>query len=101
KAKPSASEEQPAFQNTDLGNAERLVHTYGSDILYCHPMGSWFASTGKRWERDATGTVDRYAYELVRTMQKEAVELADDDARSSAMKWARTSQSAAKLRSMV
>src|SRR5690606_7121088 len=93
--------ERPGFQNTDLGNAERLVHTYGANLLFCHVWGSWLAFNGPRWEKDATGTVDRYAYDLVRTMQKEAVEITDDDSRSSAMKWARTSQSAAKLRSMV
>lgn len=89
------------FQNTDLGNAERLAYEYGDDLLYCHVWGSWLAYTGARYETDATGYVDRCAYELVRTMQEEAVSIKDDDARSSAMKHARASQSASKLRNMV
>lgn len=38
---------------TDLGNAERLLRTHGSDLRYCVAWKSWLVWTGTHWERDA------------------------------------------------
>ncbi|MEX2400554.1 MAG: phage/plasmid primase, P4 family [Rhodothermales bacterium] len=94
-------DDRPNFEHTDLGNAERFVHRFGHNLMFCKPWSSWLAFNEIRWKVDDTGGENRYAYELVRQMQREAVEIKDSDARDSAMKWARRSQSASKLRAMV
>ena len=38
---------------TDLGNAERLLRTHGTDLRYCVAWKSWLVWTGTHWERDA------------------------------------------------
>jgi putative DNA primase/helicase len=40
---------------TDLGNARRMVKLFGKDIRYCHLWGQWLVWDGMRWQPDATG----------------------------------------------
>lgn len=43
---------QLAFQPmNDLGNAKRLMHRFGDDLMFVENIG-WFAWTGARWERE-------------------------------------------------
>jgi putative DNA primase/helicase len=41
------------YNNTDLGNAKRLVDSYGKDIRYCIQMKSWLIWDGKKWIIDS------------------------------------------------
>lgn len=89
------------FKMTDLGNAERLAHVHGDDVMFCHPWESWMEWTGQRWAEDKSGAVPRRSYEMVRRMQADAVKVEDDAQRSAALKWATSSQSGSRLRSML
>lgn len=91
----------PSFQKTDLGNAERFVHDHGDTVRFCGKWGSFIVWDGKRFKPDDTGEAMALAYDTVREMQKEAVEIEDADRRTSAMKYAASCQSASRIRNMV
>lgn len=59
---------------TDLGNARRLVDRHGKNLRYSPALG-WLAWDGKRWERDESGQVERWAKETVMAMYGEAAAL--------------------------
>lgn len=87
--------------HTDTGNAERLLDRYGGDLRYCGPWKCWLVWTGKRWERDIRGLVRHWAKLTVRGIYAEAGALEDDGDRSTLVKWARKSESAAARAAMV
>lgn len=87
--------------NTDVGNARRLVALFGKDIRYCHPWKSWLCWNGKVWERDNTGQIFRYAKKTVQTMYDDAETMPHNDIREKLFKHSIASQSLAKLKAMV
>lgn len=62
----------PTFNLTDQGNAERLVHRHGEDLLHVRKWGQWMVWDGTRWRPDETGEAERKAKETVKTMFHEA-----------------------------
>lgn len=48
------------YNPTDMGNAERLVSRYASDIRYCYDFKKWLIWDGTRWCCDNTGRIERY-----------------------------------------
>jgi putative DNA primase/helicase len=91
----------PAFNLTDLGNAERFVAHHGEDVRYCYPWRKWLVRTGARWERDEAGLVHRLAKETVRGIYREASDAEDEDRRKALAKHAAASESEARIRAMV
>lgn len=86
--------------NTDVGNARRLVALFGDRIRYCHPWKSWLCWNGKFWERDNSGQIFRYAKETANAMLAEA-ETLGGDLRDRLHKHAVNSKSLTKLKAMV
>jgi putative DNA primase/helicase len=89
-----------AGDNTDVGNARRLVVTYGEKIRYCHPWKSWLCWNGKYWERDQTGQIYRYATQTIEDMIIESKTLIDE-LKDKKYKHAIASKSATKLKALV
>lgn len=85
---------------SDMGNAEQLVKRYGHKIRYVHQWG-WMVYDGKRWKRDTTGTVERYAKETVRSFYGVAASMDDDHMRKTLVDHARKSESHQRLRAMI
>jgi putative DNA primase/helicase len=59
---------------TDMGNAERLVDQFNSEIRYCHNFKSWLVwnySEG-RWKKDTNGTINRICKDVTRRIIHEA-----------------------------
>ena len=98
---PSAS--QPVtFNNTDLGNARRLIFHCGADVRYCHAWGKWLIWDGTRWADDETGEIQRLARQTIFDILQEAQSLPfGDDRREKLGKWAFASESRNRLESMV
>lgn len=98
-------------KRTDLGNAVRLVSRHEELIRYVHVTQTWHIWNGHAWAPDDTGQIERYARDTVRSMQRmaEAMPKGDSDdekdplnaARVAAVKWATSSESAARLAAMV
>ena len=97
-----APEEPPRrFSLTDFGNAERLAHGYGQDLRYCHEWGRWLVWTGKRWELDRAGLVQRLAKKTVRAIYAEAASVVDDERRKEIAKWGMRSEAKNRVDAMV
>lgn len=86
---------------TDLGNAERLVAQHGPDLRYCYPWRKWLVYDGKRWAVDESGAIERRAKATVRALRAEAANLADAKGAAAIAKFARVSESAARLTAMM
>jgi putative DNA primase/helicase len=91
----------PAFNLTDLGNAERLVARHGDDLRYCHSWGKWLAWDGRRWAVDATGEVERQAVETVASIYTEAANADDKDERKAIARHAERSEARRAIDAMI
>jgi putative DNA primase/helicase len=74
---PSA--ERPKRAWTEMGMAERLIDTYGDDLLYSFTEKSWLIWDKKRWAYDVTGEIDRRAKTAVRNLAAEGEEIDPDE----------------------
>ena len=81
-----------AFNQTDIGNAQRLVHLFGEDLRYCTAWGRWLVWDGKRWRVDDTAAVWRFAKETAVSIYGEAKRAGDEDRRMELAKWAMRSE---------
>lgn len=96
--------EKPApieVRNTDQGNAMRLVHRHGQDLLYCHPWRKWLIWDGQRWRVDETAEVVRRAKETVQSIYAEAAETADESERKDLAKHAMKSEANPRIKAMI
>jgi len=89
------------FALTDLGNAERLVRVFGDQIRHVPTSRHWFVWEGRRWQRDDTGQVIRFAKRTVRSIYAEASRTEDKAARAELVKWAQRSEAERQIRSMI
>src|SRR5215211_6884115 len=86
---------------TDTGNAERLADRHGANLRYCYPWGKWLLYDGTRWRVDDRGAVVRLAKDTARGIFEEAKEARDDETAKRLGKWASSSLSEGKLKSML
>lgn len=98
---------------SDLDNAELFVRLHGDDLRWCEVYGKSLAWDGKVWAMDETGgspVLGLWA-PMVRDMKVRAKAIEDGDPmspegkaaaawKSSALKWAKSSESAAKYHAM-
>lgn len=89
------------INQTDLGNARRLVNKHGEDLRYCHPWNKWLAWDGMRWKPDDSGEVERRAKETVRLIYAEASSESDERLREELVKWALRSENQQRIRAMI
>jgi putative DNA primase/helicase len=89
------------YHPTDLGNAKRLVHELGGDGIYIPKFRAWNIWAGSHWPADEDGEILRRAKECTLKMLDEAKMIGNPELRKARVKWARTSQSKAKLLAMV
>ena len=93
--------QQETFNNTDLGNARRLVAHHGQDLRYCHPWGSWLVWDGRRWKADDSGEIQRRAKLTVAAIYREASTATDADKRKALAKHATSSEAENRIRAMI
>ena len=105
---PPPGEDPPAdteperrdFNQTDTGNAERIVARYGANIRYNYSRGVWHVWTGSHWGEDTAGQMDQLAKDTVRSIPVEAIGL-EGEAYTKRLKWAAASESAGKRAAMI
>lgn len=86
---------------TDYGNAERLVARHGHNLRYCHPWSKWLRWDGRRWKIDDVGAVHRLAKDAARKVLRESATIDDKDRRKAHAAWSFTSESRARIESML
>src|SRR6266851_6619067 len=73
---------------TDLGNAERLIDRHGCDLLYCGPWKKWLAWDGRRWCIDDCNAVMGRASKTARSIYGEVGQQSDPEQRKALSKFA-------------
>ncbi|MEN6371754.1 MAG: phage/plasmid primase, P4 family [Armatimonadota bacterium] len=89
------------FPLTDLGNSERLIAAYGSDLRYDVNSGKWLVWNGRVWEPDNTGQVNRMARQVIRSMYALLQDCSTQAERDALYSHIRKSESAPRLAAMV
>lgn len=89
------------FNNTDLGNARRLVARHGEDLRWCPAWGRWLVWTGKRWEADEIGKIVRHAKETVTSIYVEASAAPDEGQRKALAAHAVRSEARQRIEAMI
>jgi putative DNA primase/helicase len=90
-----------SYHMTDLGNSQRFVEQFGSDIRYCHDWGHWFHWDGKRWAKDDTGGVIRLAKRTALGMYSEAMHEDDVNRRKALVGHALSTEAYRRIKSMI
>ena len=74
----SKTNQERTFALSDLGNAERLVYKFGSDIRFCPSRKRWLLWKGNHWAWDFRNEIEKLAKLTVRAIFQEAM-MADSD----------------------
>lgn len=69
---PDESSSLLDFPDTDMGNAERLIHRHGVDLRFCIQMDKWLIWNGSYWGKDEHFEINRRAVETLRAFYAEA-----------------------------
>tara|TARA_R110002167_G_scaffold15121_2_gene60771 strand:+ start:1546 stop:4023 length:2478 start_codon:yes stop_codon:yes gene_type:complete len=86
---------------SDLGNAKRLVNSFGHLIRYIPTWGQWIIYNGIRWKVDDDGAISRLAALSVAEIFEEAAAEEEEVVAQRLFKHALRSESATALRNMV
>lgn len=89
------------FQNTDIGNAERLDALHGMNLRYVPAWNRWLVWDGKRWAVDDMRRVRELARDTIRNIVNDALATADLDERNKVLTWAKRSESDAAIAAML
>lgn len=88
-----------AFAPTDAGNAELFEYLFGDRVRFDHQQGRWLLWDEHRWGGDPDGALWRLAVDAARQRARASADLAGDAATAS-FRWAKVSESAAKVEAM-
>ncbi len=94
-------EPNTALPFTELGNARRLVLAMDGNARYQPQSKCWMVWDDRQWKRDEDGVVQRMAKEVTDKLLLDAKKFQDTDGRKKALAFARKSQSASQIRSMI
>mgnify|MGYP001397183973 CR=1 FL=1 len=81
-----------SFENTELGNARRLIAVFGEDLRFCVTWGKWLVWDGLRWVVDDHGEVERRFKRTILLMHAQARADAGGTRRSDLAEWALESE---------
>lgn len=95
------AERSKDIQNTDYGNAQRLVALYGHDLRYDPTHKIWWAWDERLWRAGEDVHVMRYAKATAKAMYGEAANTKNDTRRQALAKHAYKSETASSLKAMV
>jgi putative DNA primase/helicase len=98
---PTQKQPTHRINQTDLGNARRLVKLFGKDIRYCCGGAHWLVWDGVRWREDTTGEIERRAKTTVIRIYDELSKIKSEDARKTLASWATKSESKRAIKDMI
>ena len=79
------------FPLTDAGNGELFAFLFDRRVRYDHKRQRWLLFKQHHWVQDLDGEVRRLAKQVARERLRAAADADDDEARSDATRWAKTS----------
>ncbi len=91
------------YGRDDTGNGQRLVDQHGDDMRYIDAYRGWHIWDGRRWVRNETGHVERWAKETARQLKAEGHELFKSDLEGGKvlLRFATQSANSAKIAAML
>jgi len=89
------------FSDNDVGNAERMVHYFGTNFLYCPPEDQFYIWDGKRWCKDDMNVIWELAFETIKNIAKIEIEGLNGEEVTKLMELARVSFSNVKIKGMI
>ena len=106
--------ERKKYHRTEMGNAERLLDSYGDRLRYTKATG-YVAWDGRRWKAGAELQAETWAKAVIRDIYREAADLASEAAQAGEdgerdhlageaqelMKWAMSSEKAKMVNAML
>jgi putative DNA primase/helicase len=99
---PKRTKKNESYKLTDLGNLERFVDKYGSELKYVFEKKSWYFWSGIRWEEDKNSAYTyKCAKNSVRSIYQEAADCDDDSTRKQIAAWAHASESSHSIKAIV
>lgn len=87
------------YNQTDAGNAARLLSLYGGTIRFCHSWGKWLLWDGQKWSMDEKGgaMVSALALQMAKDMARDAEAEPDEDKRGKLLSYAMKCEAKAKI----
>ena len=82
---------------TDMGNAQRLIDRFGSQVRFCTSTGKWLLWRNNHWSADQHLTLLQLAKQTVRQIYQEAGDTQDSGQRKALASWAQTSESKTRI----
>ncbi len=99
---PAANDTELRRSLNDIGNANRLVAMYSSELRFVPERDSWMYWNGERWQFDYNNIkITEYAKNAVKTIYSQALNLADNDLAVAVVKFAGASHDAKRLKAMI
>jgi putative DNA primase/helicase len=86
---------------TDIGNAQRLVKAASGRLRHCVELKRWLWWSGKRWNWDTDGEIERLAKRTATSILVEAAFEKDKSRLNELWRWAKESQSVHRVRAMI
>lgn len=88
-------------QNTEFGNAERMLDAYGKGLMYVPEMQLWYSWSGVHWQACSGVAIEHLAKETVLALPGEAKTIESDAERAEFFKFCAASQQARMVKNMV
>lgn len=76
---PTDDDPEGEINETDLGNARRLIRRHGHELRYAAHMRAWLRWDGLRWAVDEDAYVDRCTHATAQSIVAEIVTLSDPE----------------------
>ena len=89
------------FEQTELGNARRLLAVFGNDLRFCASWGKWIVWDGVRWVNDVDGEVERRAKQVIGLLHAQAAREDEKGRRGELERWAKESESLHHIRAAI
>jgi len=77
----------PEFENSDVGNGNRLIYYYGEILRFDHSSGKWLIWNGKKWEVDEKQQVIKYAEDASERIRDQLELYNDKNSIKRCLKW--------------
>lgn len=89
------------FNTTDTGNGKRFALRHAGSARFCIGRNRWYRFDGVRWAPDPGRTVRELAKATAVAINAEAADEPDDARRRALQRWARESESSARISAML
>ncbi|EQD74411.1 phage/plasmid primase, P4 family protein, partial [mine drainage metagenome] len=99
---PTAPNDDPTeiYDLTELGNADRFVDRFGTEVRYDCTREGWLVWDSHRWGLDETGQAYRHAERVVDAIHTEAAQQDGTDLGKELLRWWRSSSTDRRIKAV-